>query len=465
MRLRRQKVFHVFKMSVLILACCIFTSSHVLAGPREDDDYNCSDNLGCNWYAPNETCGDTANTGLAGDTPGSQSGIWNSGLQPPYILEQFAIETLKAVAQKKGFQPEDTVTEEHVIALVAFMYGEGGDIANTSSIFNPLNSGIKIAELINGKPANNGTQSFVSFDAGVEATARTIVGSFQSRLADTLVKRGSTANEFMYALTYYDKYPGNKFWAEASVQPNADSYYRQRLVLVQQVRNRYESIASLIIGTIELEQFKNLTDRSKLQFHPAGSSTGGGTDAISADAAFDCGSNPGGGAVAGDIIKTTLGLAWPDRKPNYYPKSGNGRAESTPAYQQAMPQYNGSSGLMEYTDCGVFTSTVIRASKADPDYPKRGTWVQLDYVRREKDKWQIIPNPQSTIDLQPGDIMLTDVSNTGGHTFMYTGPYTSPDGKPANSASASWTDFVPMAEFWNKNSAAQHFVAVRAIKK
>src|SRR5688572_16456271 len=66
-----------------------------------------------NWN--DSVCG--AGGALGGTGPGSTGGggpgIWNSGLQPPYILEQFAIETLKAIASKRGVPQSATVTEQH----------------------------------------------------------------------------------------------------------------------------------------------------------------------------------------------------------------------------------------------------------------------------------------------------------------------------------------------------------------
>ncbi len=201
---------------------------------------------------------------------GNQS-IYQSGLKEPFILEQWAIHTLKAIAQKQGIDESRTVTKEHVIALVAFALGEGGDINNTSSIFNPLNTGLNAPELIRGKQANNGTQAFKSFDAGVEATARTMMGSNQNRLAKVLSKQDSTANDFMKALTYYQRYKGNYFWAEASMPPNQDSYFSERKNLVKQVRSDYKNIASLVIGTQALEQQTGNRKPDKLVFDGGGS--------------------------------------------------------------------------------------------------------------------------------------------------------------------------------------------------
>jgi hypothetical protein len=366
----------------------------------------------------------TGSGGIGADNI-DNSTIWSSGLQPPYILEQFAIETLKDVAKKENADPSSAVTQEHVIALIAFMFGEGGDINNTD-LFNPLNTGLNAPELISGASANNGTQSFKSFDAGVEATARTITGSYQSRLAAVLMQPTSTAQQFMYALSYYDHYPGNKFWAEASVPPLQDSYYQVRLQLVGQVRNNYANTAGLIVGTPAFEEITNQTDKSKLIYHPT-SDTSSSTDAQSGKIAgggnsADCGAS----AVSGSVVQTAINYAWDT--------SGHGisQADAKPSYQTDMPKYNGSTGENPFSDCGVFISTVMIASGADPTYPKRGTPTQRAYLSSSSKYTEI--HASDTSGLKPGDIFIST-----DHTYMYIGPQ--PNGKSV--AEASLGDHVP----------------------
>ena len=249
--------FRVLSLFVLTFFCL----SQTAAALPDDQKALFNNNI---LYYDIESCaleaGDSSSLDVSGD-----SSVYQSGLQPPYILEQWAIHTLKAIALKANKSESDAVTKEHVIALVAFALGEGGDINNTSSIFNPLNTGLNAPELINGSNAVDGTQAFKSFDAGVEATARTMVGSNQDRLAKVLVKPDSTASDFMTALTYYKRYSGNKFWAAASI-PDPAGYYRGRMSLVNTVRSNYADNASFIIGTSELEQPAGKRDKSKLKF-------------------------------------------------------------------------------------------------------------------------------------------------------------------------------------------------------
>lgn len=350
---------------------------------------------------------DGNNTGITSDGT-----VWKSGIQPPYIMEQFAVETLKAIAQKRGVPATDTVTQEHIDALLAFMWGEGGDISNRW-LFNPLNTGLKALELIDGPAAGNGTQSFKSFDAGVEATARTMVGKNQSRLADTLIQKDSTAQQFMFALTFYNKYPGNKLWAEASV-PNPGNYYSTRMGLVNQVRKKYIDIASTVMGTPAKEYSAKVRNPAALR-SPTSPHDGSTASALLVDESADstsCTSPAGNVASANNIAQTAVNFSWPEKhSPPKTPK---------PEYAAAISQYNGGQ-RKDGADCGVFVATVMRASGADPNYPPIGTAVQRDYVRSHPEKYTIIENPSSTADLQPGDVLVVN-NGSRHHTLIYVGP-------------------------------------------
>lgn len=242
------------RLMVVILISAFAVSNHT-ALAFDTDFYSANDIL---FYDPSDTgCGGAA-INLDLDVPGGPYALWQSGAQPEeYSLERFAIEVLRYIAIKKSVGESDTVTKEHVVALVAFMMGEGGDTAN-QWLFNPLNSGFYSAELVEGPPSNNGTQSFKSFDAGITATARSMLGSNQSRLAGILIKKDSTAEDFMKVLTYYLDYPDNKAWAEASVGDNADAYYQNKLATVEGVRRAYDHTAGIKIGTPEFEKDKGI---------------------------------------------------------------------------------------------------------------------------------------------------------------------------------------------------------------
>ncbi len=152
----------------------------------------------------------------------------------------------------------------------------------------------------------------------------------------------------------------------------------------------------------------------------------------------DCADGGGGGVVAGSIVQTALNLAWHT--------SGHGPLEgdATPAYQEAMPKYNGSTGENPFSDCGVFVSTVMIASGADPSYVKRGTTSQMPYLEGHPDLYQSLGTPQSTSELQPGDILINS-----DHTYLYVGPQ--PEG--FNAVSASLNGHVPESNSFYQNSA------------
>ncbi len=197
------------------------------------------------------------------------SKIYNSGLDPngPFILEQFAIHILKASAAKLNKPEEDLVTKQHVIALVAFAIGEGGDI-NNASVFNPLNLSYKSDDIV-AIPwlgdGGGGEQAYKTFDQGVEAYARQINMGYQSRIGKVLSKKDTTAADFMHAITYYKEYRGNLAWAEASIA-DPDAYYNKRMEYVRMVRNNYEKTAGFVIGTDKEEQDLGMYKPSLLQF-------------------------------------------------------------------------------------------------------------------------------------------------------------------------------------------------------
>lgn len=223
---------------------------------------------------------------VSGDNDSGQRIGYHSGLEEPYILEQFEIHSLKALAQAKNIPESDTVTEEHVIALVAFAIGEGGDIQN-GNIFNPLNHG-KIKD-DNGTLTGDGRSGFVkysNFDDGVDANARVLNGSLQQRVSTALSDPNITAYQFMEKLSYWAEYPGDHYWAEASgsgtrSDPVTNDYFKSRKRLVDQVRSNWEGTAGLQIGTEDQEQDTGAEIPSKLTYHPVGSATGGADTPVS----------------------------------------------------------------------------------------------------------------------------------------------------------------------------------------
>ncbi len=163
------------------------------------------------------------------------------------------------------------------------------------------------------------------------------------------------------------------------------------------------------------------------------------------------GADVGNGAVQGSIVKTALNLAWPNNGKH----PGLGKSAARPSYQVAMPKYNNQTDFNPYTDCGVFVATVMISSGVDPNYAKRQTGTQLDYVSHHPDKYTEI-HTTSTSGLQPGDIFIVNAGGQG-HTYIYTGNYKGDDGKTYNAAAASLNGHVPEADMTYFSQGGQSF--------
>jgi|GEM_PF-2732671 len=169
------------------------------------------------------------------------------------------------------------------------------------------------------------------------------------------------------------------------------------------------------------------------------------------------------GVVAGSIVETAVGLAWPD--------SGHGKAQSdaTPAYQKALPQAQGGiPGDDPWSDCGLFVSTVMISSGADKNYPNRGTGNQLDKLKSEPSKYLDLGILNNSAQVKPGDIFISD-----GHTFIFVGPQAKSNDRTI--AEGSWHDHVPevnatLSSFQKRgstytNSVGNPFYAFRLINQ
>lgn len=162
-------------------------------------------------------------------------------------------------------------------------------------------------------------------------------------------------------------------------------------------------------------------------------------DTTASPGASNASCNGSGSAFQGDIVKTALSLAW-DSKGH-----GSSQSDAKPEYQTAMPQFNGSTGSGNedpWSDCGVFVATVMRMSKADPEYPLRGTQNQLTYLKSSQKYIEVQTNKVE--DLKPGDIFIFNDAPYG-HTFIFTGPFKGSDGKDYNIVEASLGSQVPQA--------------------
>lgn len=163
-------------------------------------------------------------------------------------------------------------------------------------------------------------------------------------------------------------------------------------------------------------------------FSQGDGSTPGNTTSTSASS---CGKDAGGTAGQGDIVAAALELAWDT--------GGHGKDQihAKPRYQEAMPAVVNEQGNDGWSDCGVFVSTVMRWSKSDTEYYKRGTSNQVDYARKHPDKYEVIDSIGDTSLLHPGDILVNSQ-----HTYIFIG---SAEGRNYSVVQGSWKDHVPEA--------------------
>ena len=251
---------------------------------------------------------------------------WTSNLNPPYYLEEFAIQVLENVASKMGVAQSQAVTQEHVVALIAWFWLEGGDIDDGPpnqavnpypDLFNPLNTSINDPS-IEQTYGSSGVESFLSFDDGVEGTARTIVGSLQNRIADALTNPSTTAEQVMNVIADYQNYPGNQAWAWGPNpnDPSAVETFNQTVYLpallksVSQLRANYVSEASTEMGTPDAEAFisADKVPASDLQYS-GGTSNPPGNYTSTSGCNGGSGGGSGGGTVNCSSDTATAGLS------------------------------------------------------------------------------------------------------------------------------------------------------------
>ncbi|HSX15589.1 MAG TPA: hypothetical protein VLF40_02255 [Candidatus Saccharimonadales bacterium] len=383
-----------------------------------------------NWpdYIPQKPCSTTGSSATS-VLDGQNTGTWNSGLQPPYILEQFMIETLKDIAHKEGKPESDAVTQQHVIALLAFAWGEGGGITN-NDFWNPFNTGINAPDLtVGGVHVTNGVQAFKSFDAGVEATARSMTGSTQGRLGLTLTDPNTTAMDFLNSWLDFPPQPpyptGHYPWAEAS-DPSSKYYqptYRQDHVnLINQATQNYVNMASTIMRGAPSDP-SDTHDPSKLFYQAPGGTTASGSS--TQNACLTSGSG---------FFVTATGYAWPTyhsapycvMKPEYITAVNaaiqrilDGKNDYVGGGSLTVSDGNCKTSAHAGIDCGGFVTRVFRDSGADPNYNANDGNVvaQYGYVYSHPDLYQKVVNPSKS-NLKPGDIFFE--SNLG-HTYIYMG--------------------------------------------
>jgi N-acetylmuramoyl-L-alanine amidase len=155
------------------------------------------------------------------------------------------------------------------------------------------------------------------------------------------------------------------------------------------------------------------------------------------------------------IVATALEFAWP--KPDCT-QTSNGETrgscfDATKAYQKGWDKAGGSPPM---TDCGAYVASVVIDSKADPNYPPAGTWIQEPYVIAHPNLYQPIPTKTSAR-LQAGDLMIASYVHGGtGHTAIFVGTNPGYDGTVA---AASWGGHTPHMEAGDSNGQIAHILA------
>ena len=201
------------------------------------------------FYQPGGSLATSGNCSLQGNVQqvnitATGTGVWTSGVQPPYYLEEFAINVLEDLAATTNVNTSAALTPQHVLALIAWFHAEAGGTGN-SDVFNPLNSSL------NEPGASLQTTqdyAYPGFDAGVQATVQTMVGSQLNRVAEVLTNPNSTAMQVVQVITYYQDYAGNDAWATADIA-NQQSYLNALESNVTQASSNYVQEASVGMGS------------------------------------------------------------------------------------------------------------------------------------------------------------------------------------------------------------------------
>ncbi len=197
------------------------------------------------YYTGQSTTCSTPVMSLLSQNPNSLNSTWSSTASPPYSIENFVINVLQDVATKLNLPSSDTVTQQHVLALVAWAYLEGGNIHNTFW-FNPWNTSYSQPNLLAAVQSPGGFPTYASFNAGVEAAAISMTGSYQTRIGTVLANPSSNATDVLNAVAYpLPNYPSNLGWDTSS--PPA-VYGSKLLQVLSQAENSYSQYASIVIG-------------------------------------------------------------------------------------------------------------------------------------------------------------------------------------------------------------------------
>lgn len=182
---------------------------------------------------------------LLSQSSSNSNTTWNSGVSGPYYVESFVVNVLEDIASKLNVPVNNVLTQQHVLALVAWAYLEGGNITNTF-YFNLWNTDYRQTNLLATVQSPGGFPTYASFDAGVEAAAISMTGSYQNRIGTVLADPTSSATQVLNTVSFpQPNYPTNLGWDTSSPPATYDS---KLLQVLTQAENNYSIYASIIIG-------------------------------------------------------------------------------------------------------------------------------------------------------------------------------------------------------------------------
>lgn len=401
-----------------------------------------------NWsqWVP-ESCSNSANSfSYVGNVSlniasNSNNSAWTSNpSNTKYYLERFAIDVLKDLATTTGTNQSDVLTAQHVLALVAWSWSEGGGMSNTDA-YNPLNTD----QLPNGVTANiqsTGNEAYPSFNVGVQATVQTLISSNQDRIGAALLDPNSTAEQIMSAITYYQNYTGNKAWATADgggtnpPQNTQQSYYNNLINVLTSVQKNYAQTGTVFIGIngfplppvtylsgVNLQYTSQISNLNLQSNSSTNSSSNNSSLCQGSSSSCNYSSSSNSTNTSGNIESQVVCIALNEltywKGLSGYPPGGIGAASSP------ILDTSGNKAFFKYTEsrdeawCADFVSWVynqagdpITGSSTNWDLPGVSEIYQIGNTNQNGFKFE----PVGSYTPQPGDIAIH-------YNAAYTNPY------------------------------------------
>lgn len=128
----------------------------------------------------------------------------------------------------------------------------------------------------------------------------------------------------------------------------------------------------------------------------------------------ECGNTSGDGDATA-IVETAIKYSWDSLGAVHGCTPQDAYKEP---WKKLYSGYSGACGNPDYSPCNQFVGTVMRSSAADNKFEPNVVSSQARYMESHPEKYTKIPNPQSTRDLEPGDIL---VKKDESHIMIYVG--------------------------------------------